>query len=120
MPRGTFILAAAGPSCQAPLLPGRWWAGRQESRLRSPPWSGPRLPRRLPIAAIESVNSVIRKFTRNRKIYPNEENEESALTIIFMALREAAKKWTTPIRNWKAALNHFAILFEDRRSMQLP
>jgi putative transposase len=61
--------------------------------------------------AIESVNSVIRKFTRNRKIYPN---EDSALKITWMAIREASKKWTLPIRNWKAALNHFAILFEDR------
>ncbi len=67
--------------------------------------------------AIESVNSVIRKFTRNRKIYPN---EESALKITFMAIREAAKKWTMPIRNWKTALNHFAILFEDRLPMQFP
>jgi transposase-like protein len=66
--------------------------------------------------AIESVNSVIRKFTRNRKIYPN---EESALKITFMAIREASKHWTMPIRNWKAALNHFAILFEDRLPMQL-
>ena len=59
--------------------------------------------------AIESVNSVIRKFTRNRKIYPN---EESALKIVYMAIREASKKWTMPIRHWKEALNHFAILFE--------
>ena len=66
--------------------------------------------------AIESVNSVIRKFTRNRKIYPN---EESALKIVYMAIHEASKKWTMPIRNWKAALNHFAILFEDRLPMQL-
>jgi len=66
--------------------------------------------------AIESVNSVIRKFTRNRKIYPN---EESALKITFMAIREASKKWTMPIRNWKAALNHFAILFEGRLPMQI-
>ncbi|MDZ4784108.1 MAG: IS256 family transposase [Planctomycetia bacterium] len=61
--------------------------------------------------AIESVNSAIRKFTRNRKIYPN---EESALKIIFMAIREASRKWTMPIRQWKQALNHFAILFEGR------
>lgn len=61
--------------------------------------------------AIESVNSVIRKFTRNRKIYPN---EESALKIVFMAIREASRKWTMPIRQWKQALNHFAILFEGR------
>src|SRR5688572_432584 len=61
--------------------------------------------------AIESVNSVIRKFTRNRKIYPN---EESALKLVFLAIREAAKKWTMPIHHWKQALNHFAILYENR------
>jgi transposase-like protein len=61
--------------------------------------------------AIESVNSVIRKFTRNRKIYPN---EESALKFVFMAIREASKKWTKPIHHWKEALNHFAILYEGR------
>ena len=61
--------------------------------------------------AIESVNSVIRKFTRNRKIYPN---EESALKIVYMAIHEAAKRWTMPIRHWKQALNHFAILYEGR------
>jgi transposase-like protein len=61
--------------------------------------------------AIESLNSVIRKFTRNRKIYPN---EESALKLVFMAIREASQKWTRPIHHWKQALNHFAILYEDR------
>jgi transposase-like protein len=61
--------------------------------------------------AIESVNSVIRKFTRNRKIYPN---EESALKLVFMAIREAAKRWTKPIHHWKEALNHFAVLYEGR------
>jgi transposase-like protein len=61
--------------------------------------------------AIESVNSVIRKFTRNRKIYPN---EESALKNVYMAIREASRRWTMPIHHWKQALNHFAILFEGR------
>jgi transposase-like protein len=61
--------------------------------------------------AIESVNSVIRKFTRNRKIYPN---PESALKIVYMAIHEASKRWTMPIRNWKQALNQFAIMFEGR------
>jgi putative transposase len=61
--------------------------------------------------AIESVNSVIRKFTRNRKQYPN---AESALKLIYLAIHEASKKWTMPIVGWKAALNHFAILFEGR------
>ena len=61
--------------------------------------------------AIESVNSVIRKFTRNRKQYPN---EESALKFVYLAIHEASKKWTRPIYNWRGALNHFAIMFENR------
>jgi len=61
--------------------------------------------------AIESVNSVIRKLTRNRKIYPN---AESAFKITYLAIQEASKKWTMPIPQWKAALNHFALLFEGR------
>jgi transposase-like protein len=61
--------------------------------------------------AIESVNSVIRKFTRNRKQYPN---EESALKLVYMAIHEASKKWTLPIPKWREALNHFAIIFENR------
>ena len=61
--------------------------------------------------AIESVNSVIRKFTRNRKQYPN---AESALKLVYLAIHKAAKRWTMPIRGWKQALNHFAILFENR------
>jgi putative transposase len=60
---------------------------------------------------IESVNSVIRKFTRNRKQYPN---AESALKLVYLAIHEASKKWTMPIVGWKAALNHFAIVFDDR------
>ena len=61
--------------------------------------------------AIESVNSVIRKFTKNRKIYPN---EQSALKLIYMAINEASKRWTMPIHHWKQAINHFTILYEDR------
>jgi putative transposase len=61
--------------------------------------------------AIESVNNVIRKLTRNRKQYPN---ADSAFNLVYMAIRKASRKCTMPIRNWTAALNHFAILFEDR------
>jgi len=66
--------------------------------------------------AIESVNSVIRKFTRNRKIYPN---EQSALKLVYLAISEASKKWTRPIHHWKQALNHFAIMYEDRMPTNL-
>src|SRR5262249_1606440 len=43
--------------------------------------------------AIESVNSVIRKFTRNRKQYPC---ADSAVKLIYLAIGEASKKWTLP------------------------
>jgi transposase-like protein len=65
---------------------------------------------------IESVNSVIRKFTRNRKQYPN---RDSALKMIYMAISEASKRWTKAIHNWKEALNHFAIMFEERMPKNL-
>ena len=61
--------------------------------------------------AIESLNMVIRKGIRGRRIMPS---EESALKLIWLAAAEAAKKWTMPIRDWKAALNFFLIQFEDR------
>jgi transposase-like protein len=66
--------------------------------------------------AIESVNSVIRKFTRNRKQYPN---ADSAVKLVYLAIAEAAKKWKMPIVGWKQALNHFAILFEGRLPAKL-
>lgn len=61
--------------------------------------------------AIESVNMGLRKLTRNRGAFPSDE----ALTKPFyLALRNISKKWTMPIRDWKAALNRFTIQFEDR------
>ena len=61
--------------------------------------------------AIESLNSVIRKATKKRKVFPT---EDSAKKVVYLAIRQASEKWTMPIRNWKTALNRFMILFEDR------
>lgn len=61
--------------------------------------------------AIESLNSVIRKAVNNRKIFPH---DQSAMKVIYLAIQAASKKWTMPIRNWKAALNRFMIDFPDR------
>ncbi len=61
--------------------------------------------------AIESLNSVIRKALNKRKVFPT---DDSARKVIYLAIRDASKKWTMPIRNWKVALNKFLILFEDR------
>jgi len=61
--------------------------------------------------AIESLNSVIRKATKNRKIFSH---DNSAFKIIFLAIESASKKWTMPIRDWNAAMNQFMILHEER------
>ncbi len=61
--------------------------------------------------AIESLNSVIRKAIKNRKIFPT---DQSVLKVIYLATEKASAKWTMPIRNWKAAMNRFEIMFPDR------
>ena len=61
--------------------------------------------------AIESLNMSLRKVTKNRGSFPN---DESMLKLLYLALNNIAKKWTMPIRDWKAALNRFSILFGDR------
>jgi len=61
--------------------------------------------------AIESLNSVIRKAVKKRKLFPS---DDSAKKVVYLAIQQASKKWTMPIRNWKAALNRFIIEFEDR------
>ena len=61
--------------------------------------------------AIESLNSVIRKAIKNRRIFPG---DRSALKVVFLAIEQAAKKWTMPVKDWKQALNRFAIQFDKR------
>ncbi|WP_395375119.1 IS256 family transposase [Marinicella sp. W31] len=63
--------------------------------------------------AIESLNSVIRKATKKRKLFPN---DDAAKKVIYLAISDASKKWTMPIRNWKLALNRFVLEFEHRLS----
>lgn len=61
--------------------------------------------------AIESLNSVIRKAVKKRKLFPS---DESAKKVIYLAIIDASKKWTMPIRDWRPALNRFMIQFEER------
>jgi len=60
--------------------------------------------------AIESLNSVIRKSVKNRKVFPS---DDAALKVVYLAVESASKKWTMPIRSWKPALNRFMIEFEE-------
>ena len=61
--------------------------------------------------AIESLNSVIRKAIKKRKLFPT---DDSAIKVVYLAINDASKRWTMPIRDWRAALNRFMINFEGR------
>ena len=61
--------------------------------------------------AIESVNMTLRKVLKNHRTFPT---DESALKVVYLALQNISKKWTMPIKDWKAALNRFAIAYEER------
>ena len=61
--------------------------------------------------AIESLNYTLRKRLKTRGVFPN---DESIVKLLYLALQNLAKRWTRPIRDWKAALNQFVILFGER------
>lgn len=62
--------------------------------------------------AIESLNMSLRKVTKTRGSFPN---DEAAAKLLYLALRNIAKKWTKyTVPNWPAALNRFGILYEGR------
>lgn len=45
--------------------------------------------------------------------------DEVALKLIYLALQNITEKWTMPIKEWRAALNRFAILFAERMPLTL-
>ena len=61
--------------------------------------------------AIESVNARLRKIIKTRGHFPS---DDAASKLIWLALRNITTDWGRPANNWKAAMNQFAILYEDR------
>ncbi|HEU4365002.1 MAG TPA: IS256 family transposase [Candidatus Krumholzibacteria bacterium] len=61
--------------------------------------------------AIESIQSSLRKMTRQRGAFPN---QDSVRKVIYLALSRISKKWKRPVLDWVAALNHFSVVFEGR------
>jgi transposase-like protein len=60
---------------------------------------------------IESLNSTIRKYTRSKTVFPD---DNAALKAVYLAINIIEKKWNHQIRNWGLILNQFLITFEDR------
>ncbi|EDR41194.1 IS256 family transposase, partial [Yersinia pestis] len=61
--------------------------------------------------AIESVNSVIRAAIKKRKVFPT---DDSVRKVVYLAIKDASKKWSMPIQNWRLAMSRFIIEFGDR------
>lgn len=64
---------------------------------------------------IENFNGKIRKYTKNKLSFPT---DEAVMKSVFLAVKEASKKWTMAIRDWGVILNQFTIIFEDRLKIQ--
>lgn len=60
---------------------------------------------------IENLNGKIRKYTKNKLSFPT---DQAVMKSVYLAIREATKKWSMPIRNWGVILNQFLIIFEQR------
>lgn len=65
---------------------------------------------------IENLNGKIRKYTKNKLSYPT---DEAVMKSVFLALQEATRKWTLPVRNWGIIINQFMIIFENRLIINL-
>ena len=61
--------------------------------------------------AIESLNSQLRKVTKNKRVFPS---DESVFKTLYLTINYITAKWTMPIRDWNEAMAHFLIKFDDR------
>lgn len=61
--------------------------------------------------AIESVNRSLRKVIKTKGVFPD---EASVFKLMYLAINNISKRWSRPLKDWKAALSRFAILFPDR------
>lgn len=60
---------------------------------------------------IENLNGKIRKYTKNKMSFPTDDAVQKS---VFLALREATKKWNKSVHNWGIILNQFILIFEER------
>jgi putative transposase len=61
--------------------------------------------------AIESLNRSLRKVIKTKAVFPD---ETSVLKLMYLAMQNISKRWNRPIKDWRSAASHFAILFPDR------
>jgi putative transposase len=60
--------------------------------------------------AVESLHMTLRKVTKNRGSFPN---EEAAMKLLYLAIQNVSRKWSF-VQGWREALNRFQILWPER------
>ena len=63
--------------------------------------------------AIESVHRQFRKLTKTKSAFSS---DNALLKLLYLAVKNAEKKWTMPIKNWGMILSQLDILFKDQMS----
>jgi putative transposase len=63
------------------------------------------------IHAIESENAKLRRATPAPRRFPS---DEAATQLLFLVLRQVARTWKTPPRQWRQAKTQFAVTFDER------
>lgn len=61
--------------------------------------------------AIESLNSGLRKVTKGKGSFIN---ENALMKVLYLRIKDLQKKWSKGIRNWKNIQNELTEIFEDR------
>jgi putative transposase len=61
--------------------------------------------------AIEALNAQLRKVNKKRGAFPN---PEAVRKVLYLAIMKASERWSRPVQDWTAALNHCALVFPDR------
>ena len=63
---------------------------------------------------VEGYHRQIRKVTKNKGVFPN---DTALVKLVYLAYRNARKKWTMPVPNWGIISQQLAIKFEDRYNL---
>jgi transposase-like protein len=65
---------------------------------------------------IENLNRMIRKYTKNKLIFPN---DDAVIKAVFLAISQTSKAWAKPHTEWEQIFSQFMILYPERVVLKL-
>ncbi|MDR7967434.1 hypothetical protein RIU80_20275, partial [Salmonella enterica subsp. enterica serovar Gatineau] len=66
------------------------------------------------ISATQSFGRDLKKCLELKRVYLQEGQDDSVRKVIYLAIKDASKKWSMPIQNWRLAMSRFIVEFGDR------